>query len=114
MSRKKKVFKGLRVFLLMLYLLLAIFPIVWIFLTSLKLPEDVYAFPVRYFIKHPTLGAYKYLFSFANFAIYFKNSIIICVVSSTISSLFAIMSGYVLARFNFRGRYMITLFLFFP
>ena len=30
------------------YLALAIFPLLWIFITSIKPPEEVYTFPIKY------------------------------------------------------------------
>jgi multiple sugar transport system permease protein len=93
--------------------LIAVFPLFWIFITSIKPSQEVYTFPIKYFPSKPTLEAYKYLFNFAKFSIYFKNSIIVSLTASSISTIFALLSGYVLAKTNFKGKYFLILFLFF-
>lgn len=98
---------------LLFYLLIAVFPLFWIFITSIKPSQEVYTFPIKYFPSKPTLEAYKYLFNFAKFSIYFKNSIIVSLSASSISTIFALLSGYVLAKTNFKGKYFLILFLFF-
>lgn len=98
---------------LFFYLLIAVFPLFWIFITSIKPAQEVYTFPIKYFPSKPTLEAYKYLFNFAKFSIYFKNSIIVSISASSISTVFALLSGYVLAKTNFKGKYFLILFLFF-
>jgi len=113
MTGKKITLKSLKIIALIFYLIIAVFPLVWIFLTSIKPPQEVYAFPVQYLPKNPTWEAYEYLFGFADFAKYFKNSIIVSIFASAASTLVALLSGYVLARMNFKGKYALTLVLFF-
>lgn len=113
MTGKKLTLKTLKIAAMIFYLIIAVFPLVWIFLTSIKPPQEVYTFPVRYLPEAPTWDAYNYLFGFADFAKYFKNSLLVSIFASAASTLVALLSGYVLARSKFRGKYIFTLILFF-
>ena len=109
----KRLVSFLRFFLLGIYLLFAILPIFWIFLTSIKSPMEVYSFPVKYIPSRPTFQNYVRLFEYANFGTYFKNSVIVAGISALISTTLASIAGYALARFRNRWVYPTVLFLFF-
>lgn len=109
-SRKYRVF---RTIMLLIYLVAAIVPIYWIVLTSFKTPADLYAYPIVYFPKVLTFSNYTYLFSFAHFLIYFKNSLLISLISSLISTTISILSGYILARYHFKFKNLLIALLFF-
>ncbi len=111
--RKSKKYRIFRAIMLSIYLVAAIVPIYWIVLTSFKVPTDLYAYPIVYFPKVLTFSNYSYLFSFAHFLTYFKNSILISFISSVISTTISILSGYVLARYQFRLKNVIVVLLFF-
>ncbi|RKX54010.1 MAG: carbohydrate ABC transporter permease [Thermotoga sp.] len=111
--REKFYIKIIRLILLSIFLIFSVFPLVWIFLTSIKPADEVYTFPVRYFPREPTLEAYRYLFSFANFGVYFKNSVMVSMTASIVSTYFALLSGYVLARKKFKFKKLLILALFF-
>jgi len=113
LRRHKILFETLRFFLLSIYLIFAVFPLFWIFITSLKPSEEVYSYPIKYFPSSPTLSAYKYLFSFANFSRYFLNSAIVSLSASAVSTFLSLLAGYVLARYRIKSVYWILLFLFF-
>ncbi|WP_041083445.1 carbohydrate ABC transporter permease [Thermotoga profunda] len=98
---------------LIIYFIFAVFPLIWIVLTSLKPATEVYTFPVKYLPSRITFEAYRYLFSFARFHIYFKNSILAATCSALLSTIFSLMSGYVLSRFRFKTRHLLLLTLFF-
>ncbi len=111
--KKSKKYKIFRATMLSIYLIAAIIPIYWIILTSFKVPSDLYAYPIIYFPKVLTLSNYSYLFSFANFTIYFKNSLLVSAISSIISTLLSIFGGYVLARYDFKLKGLVIGLLFF-
>ncbi len=113
MKKKEAFFEIIRYILLALFLLLAVFPVIWIFLTSIKPPTEVYTFPVKYLPSSPTFENYKKLFEYANFGRYFANSLIVATTSAAISTAFAILAGFSLARYQGRMIYYIVTFLFF-
>ncbi|RLL83810.1 sugar ABC transporter permease [Petrotoga sp. HKA.pet.4.5] len=111
---KKKFFpKFIRIILLSMFFIFAIFPLYWIILTSLKPTQEIYSFPIKYWTNNPTLLGYKRLFEFVNFKRYFVNSIFVSLGASFVSTIFAMLSGYILSRKEFKWKYPIILFLFF-
>jgi len=94
---KKKIFpKVIRIILLSMFFVFAIFPLYWIVITSLKPTQEIYSFPVRYWTNNPTFFGYKRLFEFVNFKRYFVNSIFVSIGASFVSTIFAMLSGYIL------------------
>jgi multiple sugar transport system permease protein len=85
------------------FLAFSLFPILLIFLTSLKTDVQTFAVP-PVFIFTPTLQNYKDAFigSWSQFP-FVINSLIVTFVSTAISVGFGAMAAYGLARFKFRG-----------
>ena len=110
---RRRRYKVIRFVLLSIFLLIAVFPLYWIFLTSFKPTTEIYSFPIRYWTSHPTLYGYKKLFEFVNFGRYFINSSIVSLMASSFSTIFAMLAGYVLSRNSFKGKTFFILFLFF-
>ncbi len=106
-------YKALKIFILTIYLIIAIFPVFWIFVTSIKPSNEVYSFPPTYIPSNPTFENYFRLFSYANFGKYFINSVIVASVSAVCSTVLALFAGYSLCRFKFKAVKFIILFLFF-
>lgn len=113
MKKRHALAKSLRFFFLSLYLLAAVVPLFWIFITSVKPSTEVYTYPLIYWPKHFTFASYKFLFTFASFSQYFKNSLFVSIISSLIAMLFATLSGYIMARYKFRLKKTLIVFLFF-
>ena len=111
--KKHRIARPLRFFFLSLYLIAAIVPLYWIFITSIKPPTEVYSYPLIYWPRHITFESYRFLFAFANFAIYFKNSLFVSIVASFVAMLFSTFSGYIIARFNFKFKKTLIVTLFF-
>ncbi|KAF2955949.1 carbohydrate ABC transporter permease [Marinitoga sp. 38H-ov] len=105
--------KIIKFILLALFLIFALFPLYWIILTSFKPVNELYTFPIQYWTKSPSLYGYRKLFEFVNFKRYFLNSVIVSVLASFISTFFAMLTGYILSRKEFKGKYALILFLFF-
>ncbi len=100
-NRKKKMaYKVFRVVMLALYLFAAIIPLYWIFITSIKSGDEIYTVPLTLIPSKPSLASYEKLFSFSNFGVYFKNSLIISLFASFGAMVIAIMSGFALSRFT--------------
>jgi multiple sugar transport system permease protein len=88
---------------------LCFFPVIWIFLTSIKTTREIYAFPLVYIPREPTLKNYIEVFLGSDFGRYLVNSLIV----SSLATLLAIIPGsiasYSLARLRFKGRRTILL-----
>ena len=100
-NRKKRIaYKIFRAVMLAIYLLAAIIPLYWIFITSIKSVDEIYTVPLIYFPSNPSFESYEKLFSFSNFGMYFKNSLLLSLFASFGAMVVAIMSGFALSRFT--------------
>ncbi|QJD85505.1 carbohydrate ABC transporter permease [Cohnella herbarum] len=97
---------------LAIYLLVMVFPLYWIVITSLKPQKDIFSFPLKYWPERFTLDNYVHIFKISKFHIYIGNSLMIAIISAMIVLVIAILSAYVLARFKFRGHKQIMLAFF--
>lgn len=87
---------------LLIAALVAIFPIIWLLLMSLKTPVDATAFPPK-FLFRPTLDNYAMVFARTDFLLFFRNSIIVATCSTLLALLFGVPAAYALSRFRFKG-----------
>lgn len=85
----------------------ALAPLLWMLFSSFKPYEQLYSFPPSFGFSG--LGTHYYgkvLFS-SPFPQFMANSLIVSVVSTLVSVLFAAMAGWSLARARFRGQWLI-------
>ncbi|TLS38638.1 carbohydrate ABC transporter permease [Pseudalkalibacillus caeni] len=97
---------------LFLFLVTTLFPLYWIFITSLKPQKDIFTFPLQYWPENITFEHYVNMFSFSNFHLYIMNSLIVAVVAGIFAVIISMFSGYVLARYQFKGKNQIVLAFF--
>ncbi|GAB4054139.1 ABC transporter permease subunit [Catellatospora paridis] len=83
--------------------LIAVFPIVWVVLSSFKPKQWVQSSELT-LVKEPTLGNYSYVLFETNFPTWMLNSVIIALCTMAIGILMSATTGYALSRFNFPGR----------
>jgi multiple sugar transport system permease protein len=80
-----------------------LFPFAWILTTSLKGNEDYFTFPPVWIPTEPSLAHYYRLFTHGSGWLYFKNSLIISLLSMASALLFSVPTAYSIARFRFGG-----------
>ena len=108
---KRRFLSAIKFIVLGIYLVIVIFPFFWMLMTSLKSSQgEIYAFPVRYFPKTPSLVNYKEMLWKGNFARYMLNSFIVSGVAAVCAVFIGILAGYVITRFKFKGRGTVLLF----
>lgn len=101
--------------LIIIYLLVALFlaftlpPLVIPFFTSFKTMSDVYALPPKLLPTPFTIESYIYSFKEKNFLDNLYHSAVVATVVTFLTLVFAVSSGYGLARFNFRGRRLLAM-----
>ncbi len=83
------------------------FPIVWLFLTSIKPATQTFAYP-PVFIFEPTLDAYSEVFGQSDFPRYLLNSVIVGTLSTVTALTIALPAAYALARLRTRGGGMLV------
>ncbi|GAB4547332.1 MAG: carbohydrate ABC transporter permease [Anaerolineae bacterium] len=100
------------VFTVFVALIIVLFPVFWIFSTSLKTIPETYYFPPTLIPQEPTFEAYVRIWSIKNFSVYFKNSLIVSTLSTVLSVSLACLAAYGFSRFEFRGkRFLLFFFL---
>ncbi|MDA8217262.1 MAG: carbohydrate ABC transporter permease [Dehalococcoidales bacterium] len=82
-----------------------VFPIYWMFATSLKTEADVYAYPPKWLFL-PTLENYWHIFTAAQFLNPLLNSLIIASVATAIAVILGSAAAYGMARFKVGGRFL--------
>ncbi|HEY8447951.1 MAG TPA: carbohydrate ABC transporter permease [Thermomicrobiales bacterium] len=90
------------IFMLVIVLIWAVFPLYWGFINSIKFPADVYGskwIPVLQF--EPTLKHWRDLLSQREVQNAVKNSVIISVGAGVVALILGTLAAYALARFRF-------------
>ncbi|MGV9374320.1 carbohydrate ABC transporter permease [Nonomuraea sp. NPDC003707] len=95
---------GAKVVVLAAWLLITLFPLYWIVVTSLKPKSEIFSMPLRYWPGNLTFEHYEELFSFADFGAYLLNSLLVSLVAAGVVTAIGVLGGYTLARFAFPGR----------
>ena len=83
----------------------AILPVVWMVLTSLKPNVDIAAYPPRLFFQ-PTLDHYAEVIQGRGALSAIFDSLIVATASTTLSTLIGAMAGYAMARFDVGGKFL--------
>lgn len=86
------------------WLIITVFPLYWIIVTSLKSPGAIFQFPLQYWPEHISFGNFTGLFSKANFGIYMFNSLFAATISAAVVTVISLLAGYIVARFEFKSK----------
>jgi multiple sugar transport system permease protein len=88
-----------------------IYPLVWIFLTSIKNELELTQVPITYFPQTPNFGNYAQVFQAQPFARFFLNSLVISSLSTILCVTIAAFAAYALARLRLRYRRIISIII---
>lgn len=100
---KKKTAYGLLLWMATLLVAFVIlFPVLWIFSSSITPMDQLFTFPVRYFPRQPTLDNYLSLFHAMDIGAMCLNTLMIAVFSILATILMGFLAGYGFARGEFR------------
>ena len=102
-GRKRGAGEALALLALLAYTVFALFPLLWIFLMSLKTQRDVIATPPK-FIFTPTFQNYAEVLSRPDFLVPLKNTVIVTLGALLLSVIIGLPAAYALARMEFRGK----------
>ncbi len=112
LSRSKAGNFGVFLFLLAISIFM-ILPMVYSIVQSLKPIDEIFAFPPKFFVRHPTFDNYKQLFKLADnlwvpFSRYLFNSIAISTIGTLLYLVIATMAAYPLAKAKTTTMYIIS------
>ena len=88
---------------LLCMVLLAVFPAVWMLSTSIKKTTELYDMPPEIIPDEPTLSNYVNVLSTPKMYMAFMNSVIVTFFVVVITLFLAVLAGYGLARYKFKG-----------
>ncbi len=100
----RKVKGILRYVLLVVLAMFFLFPIYWMFVSSLKSPSEIFAFPPKLIPENPVWSNYTKVFSQVPFARYMLNTFFVASVVTIVALLLHSMAAYSLARLKYPGR----------
>ena len=85
----------------------AVVPIIWTVLSSLKTNDTIFAVPMRWLPTSPQWNNYIDAFDVAPFGQFFINSTIVAASVTVTTVFFGAMAGYGLSKFRFPGRTLV-------
>lgn len=98
--------------ILIVYMLIALFPVILVIMNSFKARRAIFAHPLM----PPTpatfsLAGYETVFERSNFIWYFVNSLVVTLVAMLFILLFGAMAAWALSQYGFRGNVIMGLYL---
>lgn len=82
-------------------------PFLWMVSTAFKPTEEIYKVPLRWFPSRVIFSHFVSSLQVAPFGIYYANSTVITLTTSTLILLAASMAGFAIARLHFKGRHVV-------
>jgi len=82
---------------------LAVFPLVWILLSSFKPKRWIQSSQIT-LIKEPTFENYQYLLNNTDFLVWFRNSAVVALFTMAFGIAMSASAGYAISRFRFPGK----------
>ena len=99
-----------KIVILAAFAIVIVFPFYWIIITSLKETKEIFSVPISFYPRKFSLQNYRDLFQALDFGRYILNSIVVSLVAASAASLISLCGGYVLARFQFKGKQIVIYF----
>lgn len=86
------------------FMIFAGFPLLWMFLSSLKSSQEIMTAPPTLIPKSFVLSNYLYVFTQTRVPLYLWNTAVISMATIVVTLAIAIFGAYSLARFDYRGK----------
>jgi multiple sugar transport system permease protein len=108
----RRVINGINIATLVVVIFIAA-PLYWLIISSFKTPAAMGASPPQFWPNPWSTANYHQAFVQYDFWIYFRNSLIVTLVATTLVLIFGTLAGYALARTPMRGKFstMVTLLM---
>lgn len=98
-------------FFLLLGVLFAAFPVVWLISMSIRPNGEVFATPPSIIPKVFTLGAYAKIFASPEKIRFFINSYVVALIVTACTLFIAMLTAYSFSRFTFKGKKVINMLI---
>ncbi|HIR28136.1 MAG TPA: carbohydrate ABC transporter permease [Candidatus Choladousia intestinigallinarum] len=107
MKKKKKLQQGLLIALMIVIALIIVFPVYVMVISSFKQNEDIFSMELLPSLSSLTLNNYITVFTEENLGANIWNSFFVATIVTVVALIFHAMSGYALARLEFKGKKII-------
>ncbi|MCI8582461.1 MAG: carbohydrate ABC transporter permease [Dorea sp.] len=106
--KTRKTGKAITIILTIIVCIFALFPFIWMLSTSFKTNSEIYNAAPSFIPKEPTASGYINMFttetSTFNFKQWAANSVFVAFLTTVFSMIIAVLGGYGISRYRFRGR----------
>lgn len=102
MVDKKKLFKALRILLILLVTAVVIFPIYWMLVTSLRHKSVIMRLPPQFFPVNITWEHYTNVLSDARFFRFYQNTVVVASLTTMLTLVLGTLASYSFSRFRHR------------
>jgi multiple sugar transport system permease protein len=85
-------------------LIWSLVPVYWIFITSFKHEQEIYAFPPTFFPLAPTLDQYVAVLFHTGFPVFIRNSFVVAAGTTLIAAAGGLLGAFAITRMRFVGR----------
>lgn len=93
---------------ILLYVVVALFPLFWLLKVSVTPNDLLYSEGVRMWPSRMTFDHFSFVIAHSAFPVFFKNSLIVAGSTAVVVTILASLSGYALSRFDFKAKYWIV------
>ena len=102
---ERKLSSGLEIVLLAVFMIVMLFPVVWMLETALKTTADIYAVPAKVFSFSPTFEHFQNVFS-SDSPVFkgFVNSVIVAFSSTIIATVLGVPAAWAYSRFELKAK----------
>jgi len=107
----KSISKKFRVFITILLLLILLFPIYWVVISSLQPNDFLFKLPPHFTLKFGTINNYQRVLANNQYVKYFFNSMLISTCTVILSIFASILAAYALSRIKIKGKNAILVFI---
>lgn len=111
LQKQQKVKKTLAYGLLLLGVIFAAFPVLWLISISVRPNGEVFATPPNILPKIFTLSAYAKIFSTGAKVRFFINSYVVACIVTVVTLFIAMLTAYSFSRFAFKGKKIINMLI---
>jgi multiple sugar transport system permease protein len=102
---ERKFSSGIEIVLLAVFMIVMLFPVVWMLETALKTTADIYAVPAKVFSFSPTFEHFQNVFS-SDSPVFkgFVNSVIVAFSSTIIATVLGVPAAWAYSRFELKAK----------
>jgi multiple sugar transport system permease protein len=93
---------------ILLYIVVALFPLFWLLKVSVTPNALLYSEGVRLWPSRTSFEHFAFVLENSDFPLFFRNSLIVSLSTAVIVTLIAAGAGYAMSRFRFRGKFWLV------